>query len=397
MPNIQMSQREFVALNAMLFAVVAIAIDSMLPALPEIAATLSPQDPNLAQLVVTSFIFGMGTGTLIAGPLSDSFGRKPVMLACAGLYILGAAACFLAPSLETLLAARVVMGLGAAGPRAVGSALIRDLYKGRDMARIMSFVMMVFTLVPAVAPLMGQGVILLAGWRALFLVVMVFSLVVHTWFVLRQVETLPPAARRALSLGQIAAAGRELLTHRIALISTVCQALTAGALFANLSSMQGIFEQYFDRAASFPLWFTVIAICAMSGSVINARFVMRLGMRRMVRTAYLVQMILTVVTLAAFSLGLVSGIAAFALFMVWTIASFATMGLTMGNLNALAMENLGHIAGFASSLIASISTVASTLLAIPVGQAFDGTPLPLMTGALIFSGLAFFLSGLIRK
>lgn len=397
MPTSPMSQREFIALNAMLFAVVALAIDSMLPALPEIAATLSPGAPNLAQLVVTSFIFGMGMGTLISGPLSDRFGRKPVMLGCAGLYILGAATCFMAPTLETLLAARVLMGLGAAGPRAVGSALIRDLYKGPAMARIMSFVMMVFTLVPAVAPLIGQGVILLAGWRELFLMFMVFSLVMHSWFWIRQGETLSPEARRPLSLAKLAEAARELVTHRMALLSTACQALTAGVLFANLSSMQGVFDQEFGMARSFPLWFTVIALCAMSGSAINARFVVRLGMRKMVRRAYMVQAGLTLVTLVAFHFGLVSGLPAFALFLAWTIVNFATMGLTMGNLNALAMESLGHMAGFASSLIAATSTVASTLLAIPVGQAFDGTPLPLMTGTLVFSATALALSSLIRK
>jgi len=265
------------------------------------------------------------------------------------------------------------------------------------MARIMSFVMMVFTLVPAVAPLMGQGVILLAGWRELFLVFMVFSLVMHSWFFLRQVETLPPEARRPLSFSKLVEAARELVTHRTALISTACQALTAGALFANLSSMQGIFGDYFGRAETFPAWFTVIALCAMSGSAINARFVVRLGMRKMVRRAYGFQVVLTLVTLTLFHFGLVSGTPAFALFMIWTISGFATMGLTMGNLNALAMESLGHIAGFASSLIAAISTVASTLLAIPVGQAFDGTPLPLMLGTLIFSATAFALSSLLRK
>lgn len=397
MPQAPLSQREFVALNAMLFAVVAIAIDSMLPAMPQIAQALTPAAPNLAQLVVTAFIFGMGLGTLIAGPLSDSFGRKPVMLACAGLYVLGALACFLAPTLETLLAARVLMGLGAAGPRAVGSAMIRDLYKGPAMAQIVSFVMMVFTLVPAVAPLMGQGVIWVAGWRELFLVFVVFSLTMHSWLWLRQPETLAPATRRPLALAPLLEAARELVTHRIALLSTACQALTAGALFANLSSMQGIFDQYFDRGPSFPLWFTVIALCAMSGSAINARFVVRLGMRKMLRTAYKVQMGLTAVTLLAFHFDMANGTPAFALFLAWTISNFATMGLTMGNLNALAMESLGHIAGFASSLIAASSTVGATLLAIPVGQAFDGTPLPLMLGTLVFSASALLLSSLIRK
>lgn len=387
----QLSQKEFVALMAMLFATVALAIDSMLPALPAIAATLSPDAPNLAQLVVTSFVFGMGVGTMISGPLSDAFGRKPVLIGCAAIYIVAAALCVFAPTLETLLIARVLMGLGAAGPRAVGTAMVRDLFKGRDMARIISFVMMVFTLVPAVAPLMGRGVMLVAGWREIFLACMLFGLGVNLWLFLRQPETLPVAARRPLQVTLLLAAAKELARHKIALISTLCQTLTLACLFSMLSSIQGIFEIYFDRAAGFPLWFTVIAVCAMSGSFLNSRIVVRVGMRKVLVTTYVAQVAMTALVLSGLVSGLVPGLPGFVIYMLWSIGIFAMMGLTMGNLNALAMEDLGHIAGFASSLITAISTVASTLLAIPVGQAFDGTPLPLMAGVLAFSVLAVVL------
>lgn len=386
-----LSQREFVALMAMLFATVAIAVDSMLPALPAIAATLSPDAPNLAQLVVTSFVFGMGFGTFISGPLSDAFGRKPVLIGCAAVYMVGAMLCVIAPTLETLLFARVLMGLGAAGPRAVGTAMVRDLFKGRDMARIISFVMMIFTLVPAVAPLMGTGVMLVAGWREIFLVCMVFSAAVNLWLFLRQPETLPPPARRPLRAGLLLAAAKELSRHKIAMISILCQTLTSACLFSMLSSIQGIFEQYFQRAQSFPLWFTVIAVCAMSGSFLNSRIVVRVGMRRVLVATYVGQVTMTALVLAGLASGLLPGTAGFAIFMLWAIGLFGMMGLTMGNLNALAMEDLGHIAGFASSLIVATSTMSSTLFAIPVGQAFDGTPLPLLTGVLGFSCLALIL------
>jgi DHA1 family bicyclomycin/chloramphenicol resistance-like MFS transporter len=395
MPKL-LSQREFVILNAMLFATVALAIDAMLPALPAIAAELSPAAPNLAQLVVTSFVFGMGVGTLISGPVSDAFGRKPVLIGCATLYIVSALLCFLAPSLETLLIARVLMGMGAAGPRAVGTAMIRDLFKGRDMARIISFVMMIFTLVPAVAPLIGQGVMAVAGWRDLFLVFLAFSSLVNLWFFLRQPETLPAAARRPLHLSLLWAATKELAHHRIALTSTLCQTLTQACLFATLSSIQGIFDQYFHIAAWFPICFTLIAVCAMSGSFINGRIVMQAGMRKVLIATYVLQVSVTAVVLLGLASGLL-GMLTFPAFLIWAIGIFAMMGLTMGNLNALAMEDLGHIAGFASSVITAFATMGSVVLAIPVGQAFNGTPLPLLTGVLVFSSVALVLIQMVRK
>lgn len=383
-PTKPLSQSEFVALIAALFATIALSIDAMLPALPEIAATMSQDAPNRAQLVVTSFVLGMGIGTLFAGPLSDAFGRKPVILLSSAGYIIAALACYFAPNLETLLIARVVMGLGAAGPRTVAIAMVRDLFAGREMARIMSFVMMVFTLIPAVAPLMGQGVIALAGWKAIFLVYVAFSAITMVWLSRRQPETLALAARRPLTIALLVAAVRELFSHRIVLVSLVAQTLTLASLFATLSSMQSIFEVRFDRADSFPLWFGFIALISIAGSVINARVVVGLGMRRVLNATFIGVLVLTLALLGLIYSGAMPEVLAFPAHLVWSIALFAMMGLSMGNLNALAMEPVGHIAGLASSVISALATVASVMLAVPVGQAFDGTALPLMAGVAVF-------------
>ncbi len=388
----KVSQTEFVALIAMLFATIAISIDAMLPALPEIAATLSPNAPNAAQLVVTSFVLGMGIGTLFTGPLSDAFGRKRVILVGSGFYALAALACYFAPTLEVLLAARLLQGLAAAAPRTVAIAMVRDLFSGREMAKIMSFVMMIFTIVPAIAPLMGQGIIALGGWHSIFLAYILFAGLSMLWLGLRQAETLPLDKRRPLHVADLWSGTKELFTHRVVLVSTALQTLTLAALFSTLSSLQGIFERQFDRAETFPLWFAVIAVASMSGSLLNSRIVMTLGMRRVVTRTYAGMVVLTLFALATLGGGLLSVNLSFAMQMAWCIGLFAMMGLTMGNLNALAMEPVGHIAGLAASVISSLATVGSVILAIPIGLAFNGTSTPLLIGVFVLISLSLLLS-----
>jgi MFS transporter, DHA1 family, multidrug resistance protein len=386
------SQTEFVAMMAMLFATIALSIDAMLPALPDIAAELSPGDANQAQLVVTSFFLGMGFGTLFAGPISDAFGRKPVILFCAAIYLIGAGLCYLAPSLETLLFARVLQGLGAAAPRVVGMAMVRDLYRGRDMARIVSLVMMIFMVVPALAPLLGQAILLVGDWRTIFGAIAVIAFLANVWVLLRQPETLPPGpARRPMRLATLWHSGKEIARHRIAVISTLCQSLGTACLLATLSSQQGIFDATFGRGPTFALWFGFIALCAASGSLLNSRIVMRLGMQRVIVGSYLAQVIFTLGLLGAVVTGLMPPGPAFALHVLWSIGVIAMMGLTQGNLTALAMEDLGHVAGLASSMMTAVSTVLAVILAVPVGLAFDGTQVPLMLGVGLFSALGLVL------
>ena len=388
----RLSQGEFIALMGVMFATIAFSIDAMLPALPEIAAELSPDAPNNAQLILTSFVFGMGAGTLVAGPLSDAFGRRSIIFAGAGLYVIGAVLAYFAPTLELILAARVLQGLGAAGPRIVSLAMVRDLYAGRQMARVVSFAMLVFMAFPAIAPLIGAGIIAAFGWRAIFLAFLLFSAVSIGWLALRQPETLPPPDRRALNGATLKAALIEVLRHRQVMMSTVIQILIFAMLFGTLSSVQPVFDITYGRGDSFPLWFGAIAISSAFPPLINAALVVRLGMRPLIRAALGVQAILSVLALVIFLSGALPGSSSFWIFLIWTAAMFAATSFTLGNLNALALEPMGHIAGMASSVMGAISTLFGASLGAVIGLFFNGTPVPLVGAISVFCALAYGLA-----
>lgn len=389
-------QTEFIALMAMVAATVAFSIDAMLPALPEIGAALSPADLNRAQLIVTSFMLGMGFGTFFTGPLSDAFGRKPLMVGGACVYILACVVAWQAQTLEVMLAARVVQGLGAAGPRVVAMALIRDLYAGPQMARILSFVMVVFSLVPALAPTIGHYIVLASGWRAIFVAFILFSLCTTVWLLLRQPETLTPEKRRPLSTRALGQAVAEMFRHPTARLSILIQTLTFGMLMSMLSSTQQVFDQTFGQRDVFHLWFGGIAVLAASSGFVNARLVVRLGMRAMIKGMYTVQICVTLFMIAVTVATDVYWLA-FGAYVIWVIANFFQAGLTIGNLNALGMEEMGHIAGLAASVIASFSTVGAVLIAVPIALQFDGTPLPMAIGTLVLAALALWLTTMIKR
>jgi DHA1 family bicyclomycin/chloramphenicol resistance-like MFS transporter len=389
-------QTEFIALMAMVAATVAFSIDAMLPALPEMGAALTPDNLNNAQLIITSFVLGMGVGTLFTGPLSDAFGRKPVMIGGAIVYI---AACFVAwqaQSLEVMLAARVVQGLGAAGPRVVAMALVRDLYSGPDMARILSFVMIIFALVPALAPTIGHYIVVLFDWPAIFLSFILFSLATTIWLLLRQPETLTPEKRRPLSMCSLGSAIVEMFTHRTACLSILIQTLTFGMLFNILSSTQQVFDQTFGQGGSFHLWFGGIAIVAASASFLNAALVVRLGMRAIIKAMYIAQICFTIILIVITVSGAPYWLA-FGSYVLWVTSNFFQAGLTIGNLNALGMEEMGHIAGMAASIIAAVATIGAVLIAAPIALQFDGTPLPMAVGTLICACLALWLTTPIKR
>jgi len=375
---------EFIALMAAIFGMVAFSMDSFLPALPEIAAELSPDAPNRAQYVLTSFMLGLGIGQFFVGPIADAFGRKVVIIGGLALYAAGAVLSALSPTLEVMVAARILQGLAVSAPRIAGLAMIRDLYAGREMARITSFVMMVFVLMPAAAPLIGQAIMAGFGWHGIFAAFVLLALVNGTWLGLRQPETLAPANRRPLNFARVIEGLREILGNGRVMRIVLMISCTFGILLATLTSIQQIYAQVFDREASFPLFFALTGLVSASGTFINASLVMRIGMRRMARFSYLMVVIITLIALAHFIFG--SG--TFWAFFIWSSLLFFGHGLTFGNLNALALEPLGHMAGLASSIIGGLSTIAGVLLAAPVGLAFDGSPLPLMLGALVFSGAA---------
>ncbi len=388
---------EFTAMLAMLYATVAFSIDAMLPGLPVIAAELTPDAVNRAQLVITSFVLGMGLGSGFAGPISDAIGRRATIIGGAGLYVIGTLLAYVAPSLELLLAARVLQGLGAAAPRIVGLALIRDLYQGREMARVSSFVMLVFMVVPAIAPSIGQVIIWAAGWRSIFLAYVLFACVATGWLMLRQQETLPPSARRPLSLPVLLHGAKEVLGDRTVMICTAAMTVGFGQMMALLSSIQQIYEETYHQGADFPKWFALSAVIAASASFVNARLVMRLGMHRLARGAFAVMALFSTLVALVLASNLLHGAAAFAAFYLWATSVFFMAGLVFGNLNAIAMQKMGHIAGMTASVMSAVSTVFGASIAVPVGLAFNGTPLPAITGAVICSSLGWIAMGLLRE
>jgi DHA1 family bicyclomycin/chloramphenicol resistance-like MFS transporter len=368
-----LSLTEFTALIAMISAMVAFSIDSMLPAMGVIAAELSPEAPNRAQWIIASFFAGLGVGTLFAGPIADAIGRRATLVIGVAMYMLGAWLAWTATELGWILAARVLQGLGVAGPRVVAMAVTRDLYVGREMAKVLSLMMVVFSLVPAAAPLMGAWIMGLIGWRGIFLAFIVFAAVITTWFLLRQPETLPPAQRRPMRLRLIASGVVEVFSNTRVLLTILAQTLCMAMIVMMISTTQQVFDISFGRAESFPSWFAVAAIVSASSGFVNAKVVVRYGMRRVVFWTLCVQAALCA-GLAALMLGGVSGEALFPFYMVWVISAFMTAGLTIGNLNALGMEPLGHMAGLGSAIITASATLGAVLVVGPPGALFDGTP-----------------------
>ena len=385
-----MSRSEFIALIAMMFATIAFSIDSMLPALPEIGQELSPENVNRGQMIITAFVFGMGTGTFFTGPLSDAFGRKRIIFLGSMTYIAGAALAWSSTTLEVVLAARVLQGLGAAGPRIVALAVVRDLYAGREMAKMVSIAMMIFTIFPAVAPLMGAGVIALAGWRSIFLVFILFSLIATTWMFLRLPETLPREKRRPFRVPLLLAALKDMARHPTVRLSILVQTLCMASMFLMILMVQPVYDQLFHRGEDFPYFFGIVALISGSASLLNASIVVRLGMRRIVTWSLGAQITLAAVILLVGQLGLpLPGY--FWAFVIWQTCVFFMTGTTLGNLNAIAMEPMGHIAGMAASIMGALSTVGAAILAAPVGLLFDGTLRPLAGGILVLSTIAFAL------
>ncbi len=368
---------------AVLISLVALSIDAMLPALPDIGRDLGTTDPNQPQLVLTALFLGLSVGQLFYGPLSDSIGRKPAVYLGLLIFIAGCLLSVIATSFEVMLVGRVLQGLGAAGPRVVTVALVRDLFKGREMARVMSFVMMVFIMVPAAAPAIGQAVQLLYGWRAIFGSFLAIAILGLVWFWRRQAETLHPEARAPFAAAPILAGILETLRNRAAFGYTLAGGLVFGSFIGFLVSSQQVFQQTYDVGTDFPLYFAILALAVGSASFVNGRVVLRYGMRLLSKWALQVMCALSV----AFTvyIWISPQTPPFALFMSYMMLSFFCFGLLLANLQTLAMEPLGHIAGVAAGVVSSVTTFMSLILGTFIGQAYDGTIKPLIAGLTILA------------
>ena len=374
-PGRQTSLGEFVTLMAFAMSLVALSIDAMLPAFPDMAQDLQVTAANDIQLVVSLLFIGLAIGQLFYGPLSDSIGRKPAIYIGFVLFILGSLLSMAASDFSIMLAGRLLQGIGTAGPRTVAVALIRDRFHGSEMARVMSFIMTVFILVPIFAPALGQAILLMAGWRAIFGTFILLALALLVWLSLRQPETLPKDQRRHFTLKNITAAFHEVLMSRLAMVYTLVAGCVSGAFLSYLNTSQQIFQVQYDQGKLFPLYFGILAFSVGFAALLNSALVMRFGMHALVHRALLLMMAFSWLFLAI--VWAYAGHPPLWLFMAICLALFFCIGILFGNLNSIAMEPLGHVAGTAAAVIGSITTLLAVVLSYLVGQAYNGTLFPL--------------------
>jgi DHA1 family bicyclomycin/chloramphenicol resistance-like MFS transporter len=372
---------EFVAMMAALMALTALSIDVMLPALPQMRAEFGLEDPNLQQLVITTYVLGFALGQLFHGPLSDGFGRKPVLLIGLAVYAVASFACLVSGSFEVLLAARFLQGLANAAPRVVAIAVIRDVYGGRRMAEVMSFVMMVFIIVPVLAPTAGGAFLLFGSWHLIFAFLLVFSLAVLVWMAVRLPETRVADARDPLSAAWLVKAFRDTVTTRQTLGYTLATGVIFGALMGYINSAQQIFVEIYDTGAWFPVLFGCVAAALAIAAFVNSRYVGLVGMRRMSHAA-----LLGFVAVACLHIGIDLAVEPppLPVFVVLLGRDLFCFGLMMPNFNAIAMEPVGRIAGTASSFIGAVTTGLAATLGLVVGQSYDGRVTPLLLGFAVF-------------
>ena len=376
----QMSVAEFASLVALLTSLIALSIDAMLPALPQITADLAVGNPNDAQLVIGLFLLGNAFGQLFFGPLSDTFGRKPVIVAGLSLFLVGCAVSVFAESFSMLLLGRVLQGVGASGPRTVTMSMVRDLYSGRSMAQIMSISMSIFILVPMLAPALGQAIMLLMGWRYIFGTFILFGVLGLLWLLLRQPETLADGNRRPLRPAAIANGFVIVCRSRAALGYSLAIGTMFGAFIGFLSSIQQIFHDVFGVGKWFPYLFGLLAVFLGVASFLNSRIVMRFGMQKIVRLAMACSPVVSLMYLLICLLVNDPGLIAF---MIWGALCFFGVGLCVGNINALAMEPLGEIAGLGAAVVGFFTSSVAVLVGIPLGRAYDGTQIPLIAGFIV--------------
>lgn len=376
---------EFVALMASLMSIVALSIDAILPALPEISASLGVNVINDHQFLITMIFLGIGFGQLVFGPLSDSFGRKPIVYAGFTLFIVASIICLTTKSFEMMIFGRVMQGIGLASPRTMSISMIRDSYHGDFMAKILSIVVMVFILVPVIAPTLGQLLLNYYDWKAIFYVNLGFGLLVMVWFWLRQEETLPKAKRIKFTSHLFWDGVKEFFKYKDAIGYTLISGFITGSFIVYLSTSQQIFEHQYHLADLFPYIFACLAISVGLATYINSRFVIRFSARRIAFNAAIGYTLISLVYVLLYWSGQNPSIAVLIGFFA---LQFFAVGLLFGNLRALAMEPLGHIAGIGAAINGFISTVMAVPIANYIGSFVNTSVLPLFVGFSIFGLLS---------
>jgi len=381
---------EFVAMMAALMSIVALAIDAILPAISNIGEAINSTDSTDHQLLVTMIFLGLGVGQLFFGPISDSFGRKPVVYMGFSIFLVASVICLMAPSLEVMVVGRILQGIGLSAPRTISISIIRDTYEGDYMAKIMSFVTAFFILVPVVAPAIGKLILDATGWQGIFYVQMFFVLIVAFWFWKRQEETLHPEYKIPFTRHVFIDGVKEFVKYRETVAFTLISGLVTGAFLVYLSSAQHIFEDQYALKEVFPYIFAGLAISIGLSTFMNGTLVMRFGMRRL---SLMATIVFCMVALTYSFLFLNSPNPSIYVLVGFLSVQFFCLGFMWGNFRSIAMEPIGHIAGIGAAINGFVSTVLSIPIATFIGDFVKDSVWPLFAGLAICGmvALALFL------
>ena len=376
---------EFVALMASLMSLVALSIDLLLPGLPEIGSYLGVTNTNDNQLLITMIFLGLGFGQLVFGPLSDSFGRKPVVYVGFVVFIIASFICLTTQSFEMMIIGRILQGIGLSSPRTLSIAIIRDSYSGNYMAKILSIVVMVFILVPVVAPAMGQLLLNFYNWQSIFYVNLIYGLLVMLWFWKRQPETLHKENRVKFTSHLFIDGTKEFIKHKDAVAFTIVSGFITGSFMVYLSTSQQIFEQQYNLADLFPYIFASLAVSVGLATYLNSVFVIKYGMWKIAYLATIAYAFISLLYVVLFWSGGNPGIE---VLIVFFALQFFAVGFLFGNLRALAMQPLGHIAGIGAAINGFVSTVMAVPIANYIGSLITDSVLPLFIGFSLFGVLS---------
>lgn len=387
--ELTISFQEFVTLMALMVSLTALAIDAVLPALSVAGYDLGLTDINQSQFIIGFLLLGLTFGQLVYGPVADSFGRKPSVYMGLVIFIIGSFISYAANSFEWMLIGRFLQGFGAAAPRISSVAIVRDLFSGREMARVLSFIMAVFIFVPVVAPALGEVIQTFSHWRMIFAVFVVIAMVITVWMYFRLPETLKPEHRHPFSFSEVYASLLRVITNWQTLGHTLSAGFVFGCLIGYLNCAPQVYQDYYGTGHLFVVYFSFSALSVGVSSLVNSAIVRRSGMHRISLIALIAMAVIALMFLPfAFTHQSDTPLWAFLLF---SMASFFCLGLLFGNLNAMAMEPMGHRAGVASSVIGAITTAISVVVGSVIGQLYDLTLIPLVSGFLVMALMALFI------
>ncbi len=384
----KVSQFEFVALMAFLMSVVALAIDALLPALDIIGNSLNTQEAADNQLLITMIFVGLGFGPLLFGPISDSLGRKPLVFVGFGIFIIASFICVYAESLEIMILGRILQGVGLSAPRTISIAIIRDMYSGDYMAKIMSFVIVIFLLVPIIAPALGKFILDHYNWKAIFYMQIGFCLLIAFWFWKRQPETLTDENRIKFNSNLFTDGFIELIRYRKTIAYTLISGFVTGSFMVYLSSSQQVFQEQYDLKEAFPYIFAGLATSSGAAILLNGFFVVKYGMKKIINFAIIGFFAISLLYILLFWNSPNPNIE---VLLVFFIIQFFFLGFLFGNLRAIAMQPVGHIAGIAAAITGLISTLMAVPISIFIGRYVEDTALPLFIGFSVCSLLSIFI------